>query len=286
MIPSKEISIITPISNMAGKLERLKDWVSEGLDRGFDVILIHDVKDNQTEKELVQFVASKCSSNLRLFSGRFGGPGLARNQGLKYLRTNWLCFFDADDYPNLENIENQMKTITKETDMVVGQYEVLDFRQNAKIIKCSNTGNLIELMINPGLWRIVFNGNFVNQNSFPDLRMGEDQLYLANLDLINSRIMYSPSIFYQYYTNQKIQLTRSRKALDDLRHSTKILKIMMKSSNNLEELYILYIRQCVAGMIHGGYVTKLICFGRLSSITFLKNPRLVLKSLNRIKYGR
>ena len=56
MILPKEITIITPIAKMAGRLETLKDWVAEGLKRGFDIILIHDIKDDQTERELTDFV--------------------------------------------------------------------------------------------------------------------------------------------------------------------------------------------------------------------------------------
>jgi glycosyltransferase involved in cell wall biosynthesis len=271
---------------MAGRLETLKDWVVEALKRGFDVILIHDIKDDQTERELTDFVKITNHKCLRLFSGYFGGPGLARNEGLRNTRTNWLCFFDADDRPNLENIENHMKTITNDADMVVGQYEVLDVLQGRKKIKSSTTRNLTDLMINPGLWRILLNRSFTKQNEFPNFRMGEDQIYLANLDLSNAEIEYSQKTFYQYYANQKTQLTRNTKALDDLRYSTKVLKDAIKLSKNLDTLFILYIRQSVSGILRASYLTKIICLWRLASIAFLKHPILVIKTLIRIRNGR
>lgn len=286
MILPKEITIIAPIANMEGKLETLKEWVVEGLNRGFKVILVHDKKDDQTERELNDFIKTTSDKNLRLFSGYFGGPGLARNEGLKNTRTSWLCFFDADDKPNLENIENYMKTITNETDMVVGQYEIRDVLQNGKKVKSSNTRNMTELMINPGLWRILFNKSFTKQNKFPALKMGEDQIYLVNLDLSNADINYSQKTFYQYYANQEMQLTQNQKALDDLRYSTKILKDSIKSSKHLDMLYILYIRQCISGIMRAGYMTKIICFGRLTSPSFLRHLSVLLKSLIRILNGR
>jgi glycosyltransferase involved in cell wall biosynthesis len=286
MILPKEITIITPIANMAGRLETLKDWVAEGLKRGFEIILIHDIKDDQTESELTDFVKITNDKYLRLFSGYYGGPGLARNEGLRNTTTNWLCFFDADDEPNLENIEIQMKTITNDTDMVVGQYEVLDVLQGGKKIKSSTTRNLTDLMINPGLWRILLKKSFTKENEFPNLRMGEDQLFLVNLDLGNAEIEYSQKTFYQYYANQKTQLTRNIKALDDLRYSTKALKDAIKSTKQLDELYILYIRQSVSGLIRASYLTKIICLWRLASISFLRHPILIVKSLIRIRNGR
>lgn len=286
MILPQEITIITPIANMAGRLETLKVWVVEALKRGFDVILIHDIKDDQTERELTDFVKVTNHKYLRLFSGYFGGPGLARNEGLRNTRTTWLCFFDSDDNPILENIENHMKTITNDADMVVGQYEVIDVRQDRKKIKSSDTTNLTDLMINPGLWRVVLKKSFTKQNEFPNLRMGEDQIYLANLDLSNAEIHYSQGTFYQYYSNQTTQLTRNTKALDDLRYSTKALEDAFKSSKHLDMLYILYIRQSVSGIIRASYLTKIICLWRLASIAFLRHPILIVKTLIRIRNGR
>ena len=64
-----ELSIIVPISDMAGKLDLLKDWLQETYSECIEVFLIHDKKDEGTSIELKNLERSikKLNINASLF---------------------------------------------------------------------------------------------------------------------------------------------------------------------------------------------------------------------------
>ena len=73
---SYNLSVIVPISKMAGKLGSLKSWVKEAIKNDVQVILVHDYRDQETSDELSEFVRQVDSYAIAFIEGKFGAPGL------------------------------------------------------------------------------------------------------------------------------------------------------------------------------------------------------------------
>lgn len=255
---SKGLSAIVPISRMAGKLENLRSWIFTALDSDVQIILIHDHQDENTSKELNHLFAEVNDKNLILIEGKFGGPGMARNKGLELATGDWICFWDSDDIPNVQNVIEQIKNL-KNIDVIIGSYTETDYKTGHAREKPLNQINLERnLTESPGIWRFVFRNEIAKQLKFLDSRMGEDIDFICKVRLFDKRIIICAETFYTYFVNFEGQLTRNVKAIADL-HKT-LLNILSIETVNLKEkefINLIIVRMFATGIKHGSPQVKL-----------------------------
>jgi glycosyltransferase involved in cell wall biosynthesis len=188
---------------MSGQLQKLESWIRE-LDSSlssYEVLIIHDISDPRTQRELIELHAHQPSWNLTIEAQIFGGPGAARNRGLELARGKWVTFWDSDDCPRVQGLVDMIYKAEKHNyDLVIGKFEIFD-ETTGKIQKIE-TRDLADVAINPGIWRFLFKGDLVRSFRFPSLYMGEDQVFLlqvldgaSNLKIINT-------VVYEYRVGQ------------------------------------------------------------------------------------
>lgn len=194
-----------------------------------DIIFVIDNSDELSVKDLetLDFLKHSPHGTALIVHGTFGNPGSARNYGLKFVESEWITFWDADDRVWPE-IYRDLVNENAGADVIVGEFETV--RGTSRRI--SSTSNLIELAINPGLWRIIFRKSFFGEVEFPPLRMGEDQIFLMHLNLDNARIVFSKEILYEYNAMVVGQLTRSPAALRELDCSVSFASECLKKLSN------------------------------------------------------
>ena len=77
------LSCIVPVSRMANDLVELETWIRDSSGLDVEIIIVHDVQDEETEEQLANLFASLQDHRLRLIQEQVNSPGLARNLGLK-----------------------------------------------------------------------------------------------------------------------------------------------------------------------------------------------------------
>lgn len=68
---------------------------------------------------------------------------------------------------------------------------------------------------NPGIWRWAFKRPIIDGVFFPKLLMGEDQVFLANLNVNWLKVYRAKENVYDYIQGNPSQLTASRLAVND-----------------------------------------------------------------------
>jgi hypothetical protein len=68
---------------------------------------------------------------------------------------------------------------------------------------------------NPGIWRWAFQRPIIDGVFFPNLLMGEDQVFLANLNIDWLKVYRGKENVYDYIQGNPSQLTASRLAIND-----------------------------------------------------------------------
>lgn len=239
------LSVIVPVTNMGGRLQNLKNWISEISPFDIQVILVHDFRDNETSEEMRDLVHNyKKNNNITFVEGQFGSPGAARNIGLSLVENEWVAFWDSDDVPHVKNVMRELsKASSSDLDCIVGNFEVnCANSKKYKIMPLSNS-YMDDIGLNPGLWRFVFNSAQLGATSFADLSMAEDQVFLAKYFSILRNVKVSNSTFYIYFTGQKSQLTRNKGAMRDLPIALKMVSDVLMSGKGIEQVtYILFTR--------------------------------------------
>jgi glycosyltransferase involved in cell wall biosynthesis len=239
------LSIIVPINKYSEGNTRIHQWISNYDAEGIEIILVHDknpVSYFDTKNYLEGLKILNPDIKIEIVEGVFRNPGSARNAGLTEASGEWITFWDSDDMPDISQVARCVKEVTGEVNVIVGGFRVRDLAETSNIRVFRST-NLIDLAVNPGLWRICFK-RVVIKHPFPPLRMAEDQIFLAQNLCSTASITFSDRIFYDYYKGHYSQLTSQPDAMTDLRNSLIIVGEMLTANSECNSTFmsIIYIR--------------------------------------------
>jgi glycosyltransferase involved in cell wall biosynthesis len=106
------LSIIIPIYNSEKYLQKCLDSILSQTNKNFEVILIDDgcIDDSAT------ICKRYCSnnSNFKYFYQKNGGPGAARNKGLRYSKGELISFIDPDDFVSSNYVETILRNMNSD----------------------------------------------------------------------------------------------------------------------------------------------------------------------------
>jgi glycosyltransferase involved in cell wall biosynthesis len=222
-------------------------WTSLHSRLDTQIILVQDFAQYEGGNPASELLGT-LSGAVQVYAGNFGTPGAARNEGLKYANGEWIMFCDADDLLNVPAVLESIDSCSAGAEALVGQYDVVDRIKGRTVT--SDSKKLIDVALNPGLWRIAFRSEVVKDKKFREMRMAEDQVFLLEIGFVSLNIEYTNSGFYQYFVNINGQLTSNPSALADLTEASAYI------ANKYEELprdekdfaYILLFRQLIAAI--------------------------------------
>lgn len=212
------LSVIIPIGAMKGKLGNFyQTMLSTDNGRVEFIVVIDDKKDGTAEEVRNFFTSTRQSVSVLILQQAFNGPGPARNAGLQEAKNPWVIFCDSDDILWVDNVCEELSEIQPQDDFVIGNFSV----KSNSYEKISRSANLMEVALNPGIWRIAIRRSKALMSAFPNLLLAEDQVYLVRSGLFNSKPRFSKRTFYTYHVNVNGQLssrTLNRDHLSDAIH--------------------------------------------------------------------
>ena len=269
------LSVITPVTRQSDNLQNLSSWLRNLSHASIYVILRHDKADLETGPKLNELISTLNNKNIRLFEGEFGSPGIARNEGLKYAKGEWLCFWDSDDLPWLEEVYLLMQTnMNSTTDCIVTNYISLNIQTGVKLINRISKNFQAQIALNPGLWRFFFSKSSLGEIKFTNLMMAEDQIFLAEYLKNDLNLQISEKITYSYFKGNPNSLTSNKYALNDLGNASSRTLAIMNSVRevNLFIVGIMFVRQVISGLKYGNLKCKIVILNNLArSILLSRN---------------
>lgn len=231
MIPI--LSCIVPVSKLANELLELETWIRNSSDLDIEIIVVHDIQDRETEKQLVDLFANIQDQRLKFIQKKVDSPGLARNLGLRIATGKWIAFWDADDLPDPQQA---MAAISENSnsEIIIGRYSVHQRKTGHEYDSSIHDLSLYNVGINPGLWRMLFQHSILVGRQFSSSRMGEDQIFIAELNFDSKSISFTHRILYKYFMGRPNQLTNLEIQFDDLLTTfERILIAQRRQANSL-----------------------------------------------------
>jgi glycosyltransferase involved in cell wall biosynthesis len=251
---SNFLSVVIPTTEYETNRRNISELILKAGSINADVVLVLDScgeKDFEDAKKLSESLNVK----VRVVTTNCRNPGGARNSGLQHCRSKWIVFWDSDDDP----VQNALLEMINEAEenacsIAIGGYrEVIvnssfDFYKHGKSSAKLNERNWqFEVGVSPGLWRFAFKFEFLKDIEFPDLRMGEDQVFLQRVFHEIRNLYFSEETVYKYHIGSASQLTAGNKNLDDLKSAiifgNRELRCVDRRYRRLAR--IMLIRQCI-----------------------------------------
>jgi len=272
------LTAVVPIFRMSGKLQNLKSWVGEVEKLELRVILVEDGGDAATIFELKELIGNLNSEKFHLITGKYGSPGAARNAGLELINDGWVTFWDSDDVPEPKQfIEMIRMAELKNAEVAVGRYRNVDYlAQDYAEKKDVANLSLFDLALNPGIWRWAFRRNKIGATKFNTLRMGEDQIFLMNLQPYCTTISYYHEIVYSYFSNIDGQLTKTPESISDLVKALPISSHLVSDSVGQQKTFnsLLFSRQILTSFKRCNNNSRVFLF-RFLLTEIIKQPRIL-----------
>jgi len=212
MSARKKLSIIIPVCEMEGRLSNLKHTIMSFNDNRVEIVLVNDIKNDNTSRELHDLAKNK--EEIILIEGRYGNPGGARNAGLNVAKGDWIIFADSDDVQHVSRIILDIDRF-HEADVIIGNFEICN-KKTGKSSQHLTKNDINRVALKPGIWRFVFKSVIIKGIRFPEISLGEDQVYLSQIYFEKFRITYSTDLYYSYFVGDSNQLTSKKNNVEDL----------------------------------------------------------------------
>lgn len=226
------LTAIVPISMMAGRMDRLDCWLSNLGNLPINVVIIHDIRDDNTQSELESLLANYEDLNISFISGKFGSPGAARNTGLKTKLATWVSFWDSDDLPDPHSYIKAIAEASASTEIIIGNF-IVNSPEGVESIQ--HHDNLQKVALSPGIWRFIFKSEVIQNKYFTEARMGEDQVFLLETNVGKKNVMFTENIFYEYFQDSSLQLTSDQIAINEVNSSFNYAKHLLNEYPRLRD---------------------------------------------------
>jgi CDP-glycerol glycerophosphotransferase len=270
------ISIVIPTNHLDLDLNKLSSWIVNPETINFELILVVDEMYQDFSAELATIKTTEHLTKIQVIRGQYGNPGTARNAGIGVATSEWIAFWDSDDFPDPPAVIRMLtRAQEKEADVAIGSFRILGksgVRTIATPKSNSELALLRHLTLNPGLWRICFKLEVIKGHHFPEIRMGEDQIFLAQIPFAESRIFLSSELIYTYTENNLSSLTHDKSALSTLDTTVERLRKLTISdeTNSLGPRFLIKIStSMIIGLLRFADLNKWINVG-------VKLPRIII----------
>jgi glycosyltransferase involved in cell wall biosynthesis len=278
-VTTGDLSAIIPVGDFVKNRENITRIIQESAELGIELIIVID---NQAKSVFVDAVSlfRDLKGNGFVIKSESGNPGGSRNLGLSRATRKWVTFWDCDDAPDATQVvEMTSNHGMAECDVLIGSYEVQNLL-NLQVSKHRIELNhwKIDVGLNPGIWRFVFKREFVVNLSFPDLKMGEDQVFLQRVFSKNPHVCVSQLTVYRYRINVPGQLTSEKSNLNSLILANQLaLEEYRILSTKSRIIVAMLIRQFLTLSKHSSSITTSARYILSAFYLLVKNPKIFLR---------
>lgn len=205
-----KISVILPAYNhekyIADTLESILNQSMSDL----EIIVVDDGSTDKTGNIIDAF--AKRDARVKAFHKENGGVVSASNEAMRHATGEWLAWCGSDDIVPANAYRDLLKK-SSNTDVVVGEFcEITDSGQKVRIhIQSWRKSNCFDaLFAMPAMWSKIIRRKFITHNNlwFPDVKLCEDLIFLANVAALMPRYAVVSRDIFHYRNNPK-QLSKS-----------------------------------------------------------------------------
>ncbi|HAP9232153.1 TPA: glycosyltransferase family 2 protein [Enterococcus faecium] len=184
-----KFSIIVPVYNAEATIGRTIDILKELDYEEYEVVLVNDGSTDQTQEIIQELIEN--GERFELITTTNQGPGLARNEGIRQSKGEYLLFFDADDTP--------VKTILSDYDHLLEKSPKADLVVSSFVFRTMDEGRIVSEKEN-----LVTECHYLTHEEFiKDMYqlMNEQLMYVVWNKCYRSDILKNNQILFKTYNS-------------------------------------------------------------------------------------
>ncbi len=233
------ISVVVPFHNNADVLADCLTSIAAQTFRDFEVIAVDDGSTDDGAEVAATCMAADPRFTLIKVGG--GGPGFARNQGIRRAAGAYLSFVDGDDMLPPDALERLLGTLAASgSDFVSGNVQRLSpaglsqSALHANAVKTAKTGTHIsrspELFFDVSVWNKLFRMSFWERHglTFPEGVVWEDLQLMTKAHVLATAVDVIPDHIYHW--RQRVSgersITQSRTSIANFRDRITALQVI------------------------------------------------------------
>ena len=207
-----KISIVIPVYNTEKYLRQCLDSVVNQTLKDIEIICVNDGSTDNSLNILKEYMAQ--DNRIKVVNKKNGGLSSARNEGLKYITSEYCYFLDSDDYIESNLLETACNFLANnEIDYYCFGSEI--FFNYKNMIQDTNAINeylrikykgIQKAKFNVGqnqnihVWNKVFKTSIIKENNvrFIDGLLYEDIFFTWYYFFLSQKIYFDPHIFHHY----------------------------------------------------------------------------------------
>lgn len=210
-----EISIIIPVYNVEKYLERCLDSVLSQTFQDFEVLVVNDGSTDNSLSILEQYASR--DSRIEIISQKNQGLSMARNNGLKNVQGNYVCFLDSDDFIDknfLMELYNEARKADADVVMTSTKYvgnkkfRKDDFAKGAIVPFAEK----VSILPHGGCWNKLYKQSFLSKYKlqFPKGLYWEDNIFTIQVCWFSNKlaVINGDDVSYNY-VNNPVGITRN-----------------------------------------------------------------------------
>jgi teichuronic acid biosynthesis glycosyltransferase TuaG len=214
-----KVSVIIPYFKKKKFIQRAVHSVLNQSYKNFDIIIIYD-DENLKDLKILNRLKKKSKKIKILINKNNLGAGLSRNKGIKYSKSKYIAFLDADDFWHPEKLKAQIKHMIMNNlkishtsyYIVNNQNKILDLR----VARDINYKSLLK-SCDIGLSTVLLEKKILNTHLFPDQKTKEDYILWLKISKKYKFIGIDEKLVYWRNTENSLSSSIIQKLIDGYR---------------------------------------------------------------------
>ena len=238
-----KVSIIIPNYNNASFIKKSIESIINQTYKNTQIIIVDDGSTDNS-KEVINRIIEKNASKEIIFLKQYNSNGaIARNRGLEFANGKYVFFLDSDDYMAEDNVLEKMINDIKENDLLIGNYNIIDFQDSIIKKYQLNNDDIINVsdcykysMISPVPSNKLFKKDIIDKNNiyFSNVRIGQDlNFYLKYLSCCRNIITVNYNIYNYRMVNTGVTKSVGYNIFDMVKCFEEIEKYYIQNNNQL-----------------------------------------------------
>jgi len=134
-----KVSVIIPTYNCAKYLPEAIDSVLRQTYKEYEIIIVDDGSTDNTKEIVEDFIRRYPHIRIRYFYQENKGPAVARNEGIREARGEFIAFLDADDKCLPQRLEEEVKLLNKDRNFGLVHSKIIGLKEEGYIIRKNNS---------------------------------------------------------------------------------------------------------------------------------------------------